>query len=87
MKETLNGRMVQLAEKLVGSGLTLSQGVREFEKQYIVATLRGNDGNLTRSAEALGIHRNTLRNKVSSLKIRPADIATASKRRRQTARR
>ncbi len=86
MKETLNGRMVQLAEKLVGSGLTLAQGVREFEKQYIVATLRCNDGNVTRSAEALGIHRNTLRNKVRNLKIRPADIGPASKRHRSAGR-
>ncbi len=81
MKDTLNGQMVRLAEKLAGCGLTLNQGVREFEKQYIVATLRGNDGNLTRSAEALGIHRNTLRNKVSNLRIRPADIAGKKRRR------
>ena len=31
---------------------------QEFEKQFIVATLRTNEGNLSRSAQSLGVHRN-----------------------------
>ena len=74
MKRNLNGRLSDLVEELVSNGLPLSQGVREFEKQYIVASLRRHEGNLTRSAESLGIHRNTLRNKVGSLGIRESEI-------------
>ena len=80
MKRNLNGRMSDLVEELVSCGLSLSQGVREFEKQYIVATLRQNEGNLTRSAKSLGIHRNTLRNKVGSLGIRQSEIQRRAKR-------
>lgn len=74
MKRNLNGRMSDLVEELVSCDLPLSQGVREFEKQYIVACLRRHEGNLTRSAKSLGIHRNTLRNKVGSLGIRQSEV-------------
>lgn len=86
MRESLNGRLSKLVDELVESGLTLSQGTREFEKQYIVATLRQNGGNLTRAATLLGVHRNTLRNKVGTLGIEQSDY-TASPRKRRSGRR
>jgi DNA-binding NtrC family response regulator len=82
MKKNLNGRLVQLVDELVDNGLTLSQGTREFEKQYILATLRQTDGNLSRAAKSLGVHRNTLRNKVGNLGIEQADYLAARARRR-----
>ena len=72
-KQSLNGRLYQLVDELVGRGLTLQQARREFEKQFIVAALHKNDGNLSRSAESLGVHRNTLRNKVGDLGIAAGD--------------
>ena len=82
MKKNLNGRLIQLIDELVEKGLTLHQGTREFEKQYILATLRQNDGNLSRAARSLGVHRNTLRNKVGNLGIEQADyLAPRAKRR------
>lgn len=71
MKEqNLNGRLFQIVDELVRQGVTLEQARREFERQFIVASLRSNDGNLCRSARSLGVHRNTLRNKVDDLGIR-----------------
>lgn len=82
MKEpNLNGRLTQIVDELVRRGLTLTQARREFERQFIVASLRSNGGNLCRSARSLGVHRNTLRNKVSDLGI-GVDDAKASTRRR-----
>lgn len=69
-EQNLNGRLFQIVDELVRQGVTLEQARREFEKQFIVASLRSNDGNLCRSARSLGVHRNTLRNKVSDLGIR-----------------
>ena len=60
----------------------LDQARREFEKQFIVAALRSNEGNLSRSARSLGVHRNTLRNKVSDLGIVARDFASRPSRRR-----
>ncbi|MEZ5331031.1 MAG: helix-turn-helix domain-containing protein [Thermoanaerobaculia bacterium] len=73
MKKDLNGHLCQLVEELVDRGLTLGQARREFEKQFILAALRSNEGNLSCSARSLGIHRNTLRNKVGDLGISVSD--------------
>jgi DNA-binding NtrC family response regulator len=67
--QSLNGSLARIVDELVRRGVTLEQARREFEKQFIVASLKSNDGNLCRSAKSLGVHRNTLRNKVSTLGI------------------
>jgi two-component system nitrogen regulation response regulator NtrX len=71
--QTLNGRLFQIVDELVRRGVTLEQARREFERQFIVASLKSNQGNLCRSARSLGVHRNTLRNKVSDLGIGAED--------------
>lgn len=81
-KQNLNGLLFQIVDELVRRGVTLDQAKREFEKQYIVATLRTNEGNLSRSARSMGVHRNTLRNKVSDLGIAARDYGTSAARRR-----
>lgn len=63
----LNGRLLEIVDELVDQGLTLEQARQEFERQFITASLRTNDWNFCRSARSLGVHRNTLRNKMSSL--------------------
>ena len=71
--ENLRERLTEIVERLVSQGLTLEQARREFERQFIVASIRNNEGNLGRSAQSLGVHRNTLRNKVCELGITPKD--------------
>jgi DNA-binding NtrC family response regulator len=72
-KQTLNGRLHQIVDELVDRGLTLEQARQEFERQFITASLKSNDWNFCRSARSLGVHRNTLRNKVSHLGIGVSD--------------
>ena len=72
-QDNLHGRLLKLVDELVSQGLTLEQARKEFEKQFIVASIRSNGGNLGRSARSLGVHRNTLRNKVSNLGIESED--------------
>lgn len=81
VEETLNGRLCKIVNELVHRGVTLEQGRREFEKQFILASLRSNDGNVGRSAKSLGVHRNTLRNKVHRLEIDVDDVGVRSGRR------
>ena len=81
-KENLNGRLYTIVDELVRRGVTLDQARREFEKQFIVAALKTNEGNLSRSAQTIGVHRNTLRNKVSDLGIVARDYANSASRRR-----
>ncbi len=75
MRKNLDGNLSQIVDELVHRGVTLAQARQEFERRFIVATLRRNDGNLSRSAKSLGVHRNTLRNKVSNLGIAGGDYS------------
>lgn len=79
-EQNLNGRLYQIVDELVRRGLTLEQARREFEKQFIVASLKSNRGNFCRSAKSLGVHRNTLRNKVSDLGILVEDYDLPGRR-------
>jgi DNA-binding NtrC family response regulator len=85
MSKNLNGELRALVDELVSRGLTLGQARREFERQFIVAALRSHDGNLGGSAKSLGIHRNTLRNKVGDLGIAAEDYAPRRRRSRSRA--
>lgn len=78
--QNLNGRLYQIVDELVRRGLTLEQARREFERQFIVASLKSNRGNFCRSARSLGVHRNTLRNKVSDLGILVEDYDFSGRR-------
>lgn len=80
----LNGRLFQIVDELVRQGVTLEQARREFEKQYIVSSLRSSSGNHTRSARNLGVHRNTLRNKLSNLGIEAGEYVSPDKRSRRS---
>ncbi len=63
-----------MIDELVHSKVSLEQARNEFERLYIVAALEADSG-AARAAERLGVHRNTLRNKMASLGISTADIA------------
>jgi DNA-binding NtrC family response regulator len=60
--EALVGRMVE-------SGILFPEAVNEFEKKYIKRVLDRVNGNQTRAAHALGIHRNTLSRKIDIYKL------------------
>lgn len=83
----LNGRLRQIVDELVVRGVTLEQARREFERQFIVSSLQSNGFSVGRSAESLGVHRNTLRNKVSSLGIALDELKAEGKADRRRGRR
>ncbi len=51
------------------AGLTLKNATLAFERQYILDTLQAVEGNKTKAARRLGIHRNTLLMKTKALGI------------------
>jgi DNA-binding NtrC family response regulator len=81
--ESLNGQLNRLVSELVRRGLTLEQARNEFEKQFIIASLRSQGGNFMRSAKFLGVHRNTLRNKITTLGMSDSDFAEARRPRKR----
>jgi DNA-binding NtrC family response regulator len=66
----LDGQLQEIIEELLAHGISLDLATKEFEKKYIVGAVKRSSGNLGRAASFLGIHRNTLRNKVGILNIR-----------------
>ena len=56
----LNGHLKGLVERLVRMGITLRETQAEIERLYIERTLASCDGNRSRAAKKLGMHRNTL---------------------------
>ncbi|MGA7617555.1 MAG: helix-turn-helix domain-containing protein [Thermoanaerobaculia bacterium] len=66
---TIDDRLNQIISELIGSGITLEQAVEAFEGRYIAAAMHASRGNITRASRALGVHRNTLHNKLRSRSI------------------
>jgi DNA-binding NtrC family response regulator len=66
----LDGQLQEVIDELLAHGISLDLATKEFEKKYIVGAVKRSSGNLGRAASSLGIHRNTLRNKVGILNIR-----------------
>jgi two-component system nitrogen regulation response regulator NtrX len=54
----------------VATDLTLKQARDEFEKQYILSRLRDHAGNVSRTADALGVERSNLYRKLNAYGIR-----------------
>ena len=63
-------RLERLVEEMVDKGVRFEDAVREFEKRFIGRVLGRCDGSLTKTADALGIHRNTLTRKMDAYKIK-----------------
>ena len=67
---SLHQKMVVLVTELVEKELPIKEALREFEKIYIETAGVKYNGNKTKIAKALGIHRNTLHNLCKALKIK-----------------
>ena len=61
MKEKLE----QLVAEMVERRIYLEEAVGEFEKKFIQSALKKTEGNQTKAAKVLGLHRNTLSRKIT----------------------
>jgi DNA-binding NtrC family response regulator len=66
----ISERLERLVEEMVDKGVDFEDAVREFEKRFIARVLGGCDGSLGKTADRLGIHRNTLSRKMGEYKIK-----------------
>ncbi len=65
MKDQLEG----LVSQMVDRGILFDEAVGEFEKRFIKRVLDRTNGNQSRAAQVLGIHRNTLSRKLDEYKL------------------
>ena len=66
----ISERLETLVGEMVDKGVQFEDAVREFEKRFIARVLGACDGSLTKAADALGMHRNTLTRKMGEYKIK-----------------
>ena len=66
----ISERLEKLVEEMVDKGVMFNDAVREFEKRFIARVLDRRDGNLGKTADTLGMHRNTLTRKMGEYKIK-----------------
>ena len=63
-------RLQKLVDEIVDRGVQFDDAVHEFEKRFITRVLGQCDGSLSKAADSLGIHRNTLTRKMGVYKIK-----------------
>lgn len=65
----MKDQLESLVGMMVERGILLDEAVNEFEKKFIKRVLERVNGNQSRAAKVLGIHRNTLSRKVDVYKL------------------
>ncbi|HLY59315.1 MAG TPA: helix-turn-helix domain-containing protein [Terriglobia bacterium] len=65
MKEQLES----LVSQMVDRGISYEDALGEFEKRFIKQVLEKSNGNQSKAAQILGIHRNTLSRKIEELDL------------------
>ena len=65
MREQLD----QLVAEMIEKRIYLEEAVGEFEKKFIQSALKKTEGNQTKAAKVLGLHRNTLNRKIAQHKL------------------
>ena len=62
----MKDQLESLVGMMVERGILLEEAISEFEKKFIKRALERANGNQSRAAKLLGIHRNTLSRKVGA---------------------
>lgn len=67
----MRNRMEKLIEEMLDGQILLNEAMCEFEKIYIQKALERFDDHFSNTANALGIHRNTLSKRVTTYQAAP----------------
>jgi Fis family transcriptional regulator len=66
----ISERLQKLVEEMVEKGVRFEDDVGEFEKRFIARVIGQCDGCLSKAADELGIHRNTLSRKMGEYRLK-----------------
>jgi len=82
VKDQLDALITQMIEK----NIYFDEAIGEFQRRFIAKVLENSNGNLSKTAKALGIHRNTLSRKITTLGLDHRPKRRTRSRRRTTKR-
>ncbi|HSS21423.1 MAG TPA: helix-turn-helix domain-containing protein [Pyrinomonadaceae bacterium] len=74
----MRARLEALIDEMLDGKILLAEAVSEFEKLYIKKALSRNQNHLSKTAEALGIHRNTISKRVAEYQRAKKPLARAA---------
>ena len=66
-------RLEALVDEMLDGRIMLDEALAEFEKLYIQRAYNRNKKRITHTADALGIHRNTISKRVNSYRAQERD--------------
>jgi DNA-binding NtrC family response regulator len=66
----LKQKLDALIEEMINKGIRFPEAKREFEKRFLAQVLEKENGNLSRTAKVLRIHRNTLSKKIEDHRLK-----------------
>ena len=75
----MRARLENLIDEMLDGRILLSEAVGEFEKLYIKKAFLRNQGHLSKTACALGIHRNTLSKRVAAYQRSEKPLARSAR--------
>jgi Transcriptional regulator containing PAS, AAA-type ATPase, and DNA-binding domains len=76
----IHNRLENLIDEMLEGQILLDEAMAEFEKLYIKKALARHRQHLTKTASAIGIHRNTLSKRVASYQKQERADARSHKR-------
>ena len=75
----MRARLEALIDEMLDGHILLAEAVSEFERLYIKKALSRNKEHLSRTAKALGIHRNTISKRVATYEKARRPLARAAR--------
>ena len=75
----MRARLENLIDEMLDGRILLAEAIGEFEKLYIKKAFLRNQGHLSNTARALGIHRNTLSKRVAAYQRAEKPMARAAR--------
>jgi transcriptional regulator with PAS, ATPase and Fis domain len=75
----MRARLEALIDEMLDGHILLAEAVSEFEKLYIKKALSRNQEHLSKTAQALGIHRNTIAKRVAEYQKAKRPLARSAR--------
>ncbi len=71
-RESLRDRLAALVEEMVDRGILFEDACLQFETRFVHIVLDRHGGNLSKAADELRLHRNTLSKRIKAAEARKA---------------
>jgi DNA-binding protein Fis len=70
LQPRLKDRLESICVEMIDKGILFSEAIEQFQNCFIEEVVNRSDGHITRAADCLGIHRNTLTKRLTHYKAK-----------------